>query len=470
MRKFALLLVTALAGCSLVPDLEKPALPTAQNWPGAEAPGSQVAADIGWRSFFADPVTQALIAEALASNRDLRIAALTAEAAEAQYRSSHASLFPELDATAGFERSRTPGDVYGSSSSQNLRQYSAGLGVVSWELDFFGKLRSASQQARETWLQDKDLRESEQIAIVAQVASAYDTWLADSAAHDIARETAEVEARTLQLTQAKLDHGSATGIDVAQAEASLRSAQASLAQYARTVAQDMDSLVLLVGAPISESTAKQMQDAAARRTLPPVPELAPGLPSDLLTRRPDIRAAEHALSGANANIGAARAAFFPSVTLTANGGTAGEGMSRLFGAGQGAWLFEPQLSVPIFDEGRNQAALDLAKTQTRIEVATYEKTIQSAFRDVADALAARRTYADQLAAQQALVAADQRYYKLAQMRFSAGADNFLNVLVSQDSLLSARLNQVSLQLAAAQNGVTLYKALGGGWTEADAHP
>jgi multidrug efflux system outer membrane protein len=187
------------------------------------------------------------------------------------------------------------------------------------------------------------------------------------------------------------------------------------------------------------------------------------MPSDLLRRRPDIRAAEHALAAANANIGAARAAFYPQVTLTANGGTAGSGLSRLFGAGQGAWLFEPSISLPIFDEGRNQANLDLAKIQTRIEVATYEKTIQSAFRDVADALAARQTYREQLTAQQALVDAEARYYGLAQLRFQGGVDSFLNVLVSQNALLGARLNLVSLQLEATQNAVTLYKALGGGW-------
>lgn len=475
MRKFVPLLLMLLAGCSLVPDLKQPPLPTAATWPASTPPagqtaGDQVAADIGWRSFFRDPVTQELIAAGLSSNRDLRIAALDAEAAEAQYRLTHASLFPEIDATTGYEAARTPANVYeGSTAPQNLREYSAGLGTVSWELDFFGHLRSQSQQARETWLQQNELHQSEQIEIVAEIASAYDTWLADSAARAIAQGTADVQAKTLQLTQDKLNHGSATGIDVAQAETSLRSAQASVAQYSRTLAQDMDALVLLVGAPLPEATLHRMEAAAAQRALPVVPDVAPGLPSDLLTRRPDIRAAEHALAAANANIGTARAAFFPEVTLTANGGTAGSGLTSLFGASQGSWLFQPQVSVPIFDEGRNQASLDLAKIETRIDVATYEKTIQSAFRDVADALAARTTYVDQLAAQQALVDADQRYYDLAQLRFQAGADNFLNVLVSQDALLGARLNLVSLQLAAAQNAVTLYKSLGGGWTGDDPH-
>ncbi len=471
MRTFIPLLAVLLAGCSLVPDYQRPDLPTATAWPEAAAvagTAGKPAADLGWSSFFRDPVTQDLIALSLASNRDLRVAALTAQAAEASYRSTRSSLFPTLNATAGFERSRTPGDVSGSPTPQNLRQYSAGLGVASWELDFFGRLRAQAQQAHETWLQQKELARSEQITVVASIASGYSAWLADSEAHAIADETVAVQEKYLQLTRDKLAHGSGTALDVAQAETTLRSAEASRAQYARQVAQDMDSLVLLVGAPVPDTLSQRMVAAAARRALPPVPDVPAGLPADLLERRPDILAAEHVLEGANANIGAARAAFFPQVTLTASGGTAGEGLSRLFGAGQGAWLFEPSVSVPIFDAGRNQANLDLAKIEKRIEIATYEKTIQSAFRDVADALAARDTYRDQLAAQQALVAAETRYRDLADLRFRAGTDNFLNVLVSQNSLLQARLNLVSLQLAAQQNAVSLYKALGGGWQEHDS--
>lgn len=471
MRTFIPLLAMLLAGCSLVPDYQRPALPTSAAWPEAAAPADTAgkpAADLGWRSFFRDPVTQDLIALSLVSNRDLRVAALNAQAAEATYRSTRSSLFPTLNATAGFERSRTPGDVYGSTASQNLRQYSVGLGVASWELDFFGRLRAQTQQAHETWLQQEELARSEQISVVASIASGYSAWLADSEARAIADETVTVQERYLQLTRDKLAHGSGTALDVAQAETTLRSAEASRAQYTRLVAQDMDSLVLLVGAPIPAALSQRMAAAAAQRALPPVPDVPAGLPADLLERRPDILAAEHVLIGANANIGAARAAFFPQVTLTASGGTAGEGLSRLFGAGQGAWLFEPSISVPIFDAGRNQANLDLAKIETRIEVATYEKTIQSAFRDVADALAARTTYQDQLAAQQALVAAETRYRDLADLRFRTGTDSFLNVLVSQNSLLSARLNLVSLQLSAQQNAVSLYKALGGGWYEHDS--
>ena len=462
--------VLLLAGCSLIPDFERPALPTAASWPQAD-PASQEtpAADIGWRTFFRDPVIQDLIAAALANNRDLRVAALNAEAAEAQYRVTHSSLFPTLDATAGFERSRTPGDVYGSSAPQNLRQYSVGLSAASWELDFFGRLRSQSQQARETWLQEKELQQSEQITLVAQVASAYSAWLADSEARAIAQDTVNVQARTLQLTQEKLAHGSGTALDVAQAETSLHSAQANVAQYARAVAQDMDSLVLLLGAPLSDPLSQRMTAAAAQRALPPVLDVPAGLPAALLERRPDIRAAEHALRAANANIGAARAAFFPQVTLTASGGTAGSGLTRLFGDSQGAWLFQPSVSLPIFDAGQNEANLDLAKIKNRIEIATYEKAIQSAFRDVADALAGRATYTDQMAAQQALVAAAQRYYQLSDLRFRAGTDSFLNVLVSQNALLSARLNLVSLRLSVTQNAVTLYKTLGGGWKETDQH-
>ncbi|MDR3414701.1 MAG: efflux transporter outer membrane subunit [Nevskia sp.] len=467
--RFLLVATTALvllAGCSLIPDDDRPTLPTAETWPQAPStPAAEAAADLGWRVFFQDSVTQDLIAAALANNRDLRVAALNAESAEAQYRTQHASLFPTLDATAGFERSRTPADVYGSSAPQNVRQYSLGLSAVSWELDFFGRIRSQAQQAHETYLQQEDLRRSAQISLVASVASSYDAWLADSEAQAIARDTEKLQAQTLKLTQNKAAHGSGTALDVAQAETNLRSAQASVAQYNRQISADMDALVLLLGAPLEESLAGRMTAQAQQRGLPAVPDVPAGLPADLLEHRPDIRAAEHALRAANANIGTARAAFYPQIVLTANGGTASSGLHGLFGAGQGAWLFQPSLSLPIFDAGRNEANLDLAKIEKRIEIATYEKAIQSAFHDVADALSARETYTQQLAAQQALVAAEVRYCELADMRFRAGSDSFLNVLVSQNALLGARLSLVSLRLAAQQNAVTLYKALGGGWRE-----
>ncbi|MDE2390625.1 MAG: efflux transporter outer membrane subunit, partial [Rhodospirillales bacterium] len=231
----------------------------------------------------------------------------------------------------------------------------------------------------------------------------------------------------------------------------------------RQTAQDMDELVLLAGAPLPAALVRKMDAVSQLSNEPPLPRVPAGLPSDLLTRRPDIRAAEHELLAANANIGAARAAFFPSISLTANGGVASSSLSSLFSGGTTAWLFEPQITLPIFTGGANLANLDLAKLEKQAQIANYEATIQSAFHDVSDALVARQTYVDQVQAEQNLVAADTRYYTLAQMRFNAGIDNYLNVLLAQDSLLSARLTLVSLQLAQQQNEITLYKALGGGW-------
>jgi multidrug efflux system outer membrane protein len=466
-----IVLSAGLTACSLIPDYHRPALPVASGWPDGPASaataqaGATPAAELGWRDFFADPIASELIALSLANNRDLRVAALNVAQAQAQYHSDRASLFPTIDATGTIERATTPGDVYGTSGAYNIREYSLGLGAVSWELDLFGRIRSQIQQAKETFLSDAETHRSTQISLVAQVGSAYLTWLADRDALAVSQNTVKAQTDSLRLTQLEAAHGSTTALNVAQAETTLRTAQASVAQYTRQVAQDMDELVLLVGGPLPNPLVARMNVATGLDTQATFPDLPAGLPADLLERRPDIRAAEHTLIGANANIGAARAAFFPQVTLTANDGTASSGLNRLFSQGHGAWLFEPSVSVPIFDAGANRAKLDIAKIESRIDVTNYEKAIQSAFHDVADALAARGTYVSQVAAEQALVDADARYYHLSDMRFRAGADTFLNVLVAQNSLFSAQLTLISLKLAAMQNTVTLYKALGGGWQE-----
>ncbi len=263
-------------------------------------------------------------------------------------------------------------------------------------------------------------------------------------------------------------NGIDTAMDVAEAQTTSIRREASVALYTRQVADDMDELVLLAGAPIPDALLTQMNAVLGLDASPKLPDVPAGLPSDLLERRPDIRAAEHALIAANANVGAARADFFPSLTITANGGTSSSGLNDLFGPTQGSWLFQPQLSVPIFAAGQNFANLDMTKVQKRIEIADYEQTIQSAFHDAADALNARATYVAQVQAQQNLVTADTTYYQLADMRFKAGVDNYLNVLVAENALFSARLTLVSLKLAAQQNSLTLYKALGGGWQETSA--
>ncbi len=471
----AFALLAWLPGCTLIPDYLRPDLPVAQTYPTGQAftgagsvpnnaPGV-AAANIGWRDFFIDPVMQDLIALSLQNNRDLRVAALNVAAAEAQYRIQHAALFPTIDAVGSGEFERAPPAETGSPESLHLNVYSLGLSAVSYELDLFGRIRSLSRQAQEQYLSSADTQLSTQISLVAQVASYYLAWLADRDAIRVSQDTAQAQQRSYDLQRLILLRGNGTALDVAQAESTLRTAQASLEQYTRQAAQDLDEVVLLLGAPLPAELQARMMVQTGLGDKSVFPVLPAGLPSELLARRPDIRAAEHTLLAANANIGAARAAFFPSVTLTGSGGTAGGGLAKLFGAGTASWLFQPQISVPIFDAGSNFANLDYAKLQKRIEIANYEKAIQSAFHDVSDALAARVTYTRQVDAESKLVDADTRYFNISQMRSNSGVDTYLNVLVAQNSLFGAQLNLVSLRLAEQQNLVTLYKALGGGWTE-----
>ncbi len=465
-------LLASLAGCSLIPHYDRPDLPTAADYPtgpaftGRGAPSGSVAAgDLGWRGFFVDPVLQDLIALSLASNRDLRVAAENVAAANAQYQVQRAGLFPTINAVGSADFSREPPGESGYSTALHQNSYSLGLSAVSYELDLFGKIRSQGKQALEQYFSLAETRQSTQISLVASVASAYLTWLADRDALRVSIETAQAQQRSFDLTKLTLTQGAGTMLTVAEAETTLRTAEASVEQYTRQVAQDLDEIVLLAGATLPDGLQTRMIAQNGLASEVAFPALPVGLPSDLLQRRPDIRAAEHTLLAANANIGAARAAFFPSLTLTGSGGTASGGLMKLFGAGTASWLFEPQLSVPIFDAGTNFANLDYAKIQKRIEIANYEKAIQSAFHDVSDALAGRATYTRQLAAEAKLVDADQRFYNISKMRSDAGADTYLNVVVAQSSLFAAQINLIALKLAEQQNLVTLYKSLGGGWTE-----
>jgi multidrug efflux system outer membrane protein len=468
----ASILLAPLYGCSLIPDYDRPDLPTAVDYPTGPAftgrgaiSGSVAAGDLGWRDFFMDPVLQDLIALSLDNNRDLRVAAQNVAAANAQYQVQHAGLFPTIDVAGSADFAREAPGQAGTPSPLHLHAYSLGLSSVSYELDLFGKIRSQSDQAQEKYFSLAETRQSTEISLVASVASEYLTWLADRDSLRVSIETAEAQRRSFDLYKLTLSQGTGTMLVVAQAESTLRTAEASVEQYTRQTAQDLDEIVLLVGASLPDSLQTRMmaEDGLAGEAAFPV--LPAGLPSDLLQRRPDIRAAEHTLLAANANIGAARAAFFPSVTLTGNGGTASGGLSKLFGAGSASWLFEPQISIPIFDAGTNFANLDYAKVQKLIEVADYEKAIQSAFHDVSDALAGRATYTRQVEAETKLVDADKRYYAISKMRSDAGADTYLNVLVAQNSLFGAEINLVELKLAEQENLVTLYKSLGGGWTD-----
>ncbi len=463
------LVLGLLSGCSFIPAYHRPALPVANHYPVAGGSGT-AAADIGWKQFFSDPALQQLISLSLANNRNLRMTTLTVEEAQAQYRVDRAGLFPSIEGNAYQNVVHTAANLSSSGQALTSHEYSLGAETVSWELDLFGKVRSEADAAHQTYLSDVDTAVSAKLSLVAQVASEYYAWLADRESLRIAQDTAKADQKSLQLTQLELSHGTTTAIAVAQAETAYDTAATDIGQYQRQVAQDMDELVLLAGAPIPPELIQQMQKVRKLSDEPPLPEVPAGLPSDLLIRRPDIRAAEHELLAANANIGAARAAFFPNISLTANGGQASDALNSLFSAGQSAWMFEPQITLPIFTGGANTANLDIAQVEKKVQIANYEEAIQSAFHDVSDALNARRTYASQLKAEKDLINADERYYHLASMSFNAGIDNYLNVLTAQNALLNARLYFVSLLLAQQQNEITLYKALGGGWQENGTGP
>ena len=339
-------------------------MPVSPAYPVESSATGRPAADIGWREFFTDPALRDLIGLAIENNRDLRVAAFNVASAQATYRATRASLFPTIDASAAAEFEHEPKVYTGGLYPIDVNLYNLGLSTVSYELDIFGQFRSQARAARETFLSDAATREETEISLVAQVAAQYLAWLADRDSIAVAAQTIAADRHSYDLRIMTLKQGSGTGLDVAQAESALRTAEASLQQYRRQQFQDLDALVLLLGTPISPDLQARMNAEPSLLGAAVFPDLPAGLPSDLLARRPDIRAAEHTLLSANANIGAARAAFFPAVTLTANGGTASGTLGSLFAAGTGAWVVQPNISVPIFDAGRNFANLDVARSSS----------------------------------------------------------------------------------------------------------
>lgn len=478
MRKIPLIALSAvaaaaLAACTLEPDYHRPAAPL----PAPAAAAGTAAADIGWREFFTDPQLRQLIALALANNRDLRVAALNVESAQQQYRIQRADLFPTISASGQEQVERYPGSVIaaetggletGGSIPNGVieRTYNVGVGFTSYELDFFGRIRSLNHAALQQYFGTEETRRSEQITLVSEVANAYLTVLADQTLLDITGETLRSQSDSYALTQKLFDHGATTQLTLRQAESTVDTAKASLAQYTRQIAQDRDALQLLLGAPIPDGI--DFSGGLDRGHF--VSELEEGIPSDVLVRRPDVLAAEHTLQADNADIGAARAAFFPAISLTGSFGTASAQLSGLFKDHSQAWTFAPEISVPIFAGGANVANLKAAKLARDTAVAQYEKAIQTAFREVADGLVARGTLNDQLAAQQQLVTASQDAYRLADMRFRGGVDTYLTVLDAQRTLYSAQQDLQNVRLSRLQNLVTLYKALGGGLLENSAAP
>jgi multidrug efflux system outer membrane protein len=459
-----------LASCTMAPHYERPASPVPATWPAEPPPAAAapaapaspaVAADLGWRDFFRDHRLQELIALALGQNRDLRVAALNVEMVAAQYRIQRAALFPSISADGSLTRSKLPGGLLYPGEPNPYSVYSVSAGVSSWELDFFGRIRSLKEQALQTYFAQQQNQRSVQLALVAQVAAEYLTERALAEEVAVARDTLQAQQQSLFLTQRSYAVGSLSALDLSSAQSQVASAQSDLAALVRQHAQSLTELAVLVGQPLpaSADSAGYLADDALRADLPA------GLPSDLLTRRPDVIAAEDQLKGYNANIGAARAAFFPKVTLTASGGTESLGLSGLFKPGSEAWSFAPQIALPIFSGGANLANLDVAKIQKLTAAAQYEKAIQVAFQEVSDALTARSLLDDQIAAQIALVQADQDSFTLAEARYRHGIDSYLTALDAQRSLYSARQSLIQSRLARLTNLVTLYEDLGGGWNE-----
>ncbi|MFJ2983255.1 MULTISPECIES: efflux transporter outer membrane subunit [unclassified Pseudomonas] len=455
MRLSPLLLALALTGCvNLAPDYQRPAAPVAEQWPST-ASASTTRADISWQTLFVDSRLRDTVALALANNRDLRVAALNVEYLQAQYRIQRAALFPAVSASADGTRQR----ALANGSTAVSSQYSVGLGISSYELDLFGRLGNLKDAALEDYLALEQTRRSTQISLVAEVANAWMTLAADQQLLTLANDTYASQQKTYALVQQRHGLGGASGVSLAEARSTVESARADAANYASQVEQDRNALELLVGQRLGDAQLPGTTplDAALLVSVPA------GLPSTLLQRRPDVLAAEHTLKAANADIGAARAAFFPSVTLTATGGSASSELSGLFKSGSAAWSFAPSINLPIFNAGSNRASLDAAKVSREIEVATYEKTLQTAFSEVADALSVRAHVNERLDAQRNLTDATRTRYDLSLALYKQGSSSFLDVLDAQRSLYSAQQGLISLELAEQVNRVTLYKTLGGGW-------
>jgi len=457
----ALLVAGVLSGCSLAPTYERPPAPVEASYP-AEAGGqaSHDALTMGWRQFFPDQRLQALIAAALENNRDLRTAVLNIEAARAQYQVARADLLPTLNVTGGASRTRYSASQSTTGAPLTFSSYSAGLAVPAYELDFFGRVRSLKDYALASYLSTDEAKQSAQISLVAQVAEAYLTERSYAEQLQLAIETLHSREANLALAKTQFEVGASSALDLRLSETLVESARVSKATLERQRAQAENALTLLVGKKINDLP--PAQELSLQNIVTDIPA---GLPSDLLTRRPDIRSAEQSLIAANANIGAARAAFFPSITLTGSYGSASSTLNKLFDSGSGAWSFGPSISIPIFNYGRNSANLDLAEVRKNLAVVAYEKAIQTAFREVADALVARGALDEQIVAQENYLKAEQARLNLTEARYKNGVSSALDRLDAQRDLFSAQQALIQARQLRLNNAIDLYKALGGGLNE-----
>ena len=461
-RKLLLVgVMICLGGCTMVPNYTRPEAPIPAAWPSGpaykettSAPGASVTAELQWRQFFTDDRLQKIIDTALKNNRDLRVAALNVERARALYRVQRAELFPKVETGTSASKQRVM--VSGNTGLVTIEQYSVNLGISSWEVDFFGRIRSLSKKALEEYFATEQARRSAQILLVSEVANAYLTLAADRENLKLSQSTLESQQAAYKLIQRRFEVGLAPELDLRQVQTRVDTARVDVAKYTGQVAQDENALNLLAGSPVPADLSPELLSVVK-----PLPEVSPGISSEVLLRRPDILQAENLLKAANANIGAARAAFFPRIALTTAIGTASGDLSGLFKSGSFVWSYAPQIVLPIFD-ARTWSALKVTKVEREIAVAQYEKAIQGGFREVADALAQKGTLGDQMEAQQSLVAATTKTYRLSTLRYEKGIDIYLNVLDAQRSLYAAQQGLISIRLVKLANQVRLYAVLGGG--------
>lgn len=459
----AALALPLLNGClSMAPDYRRPEAPVSTNWPSGPAypeltsENSPAAAALHWQEFYTDDRLKQLITQALENNRDLRLAILNVERARALYGVQRSQLFPSINATAAGAKQQRSADLISPDDPRTIENYGVNLGIAAWEIDLFGRIQSLKEEALENYLATEEARRAAEIALVAEVASAYLTLAADQSSLELAQSTLAAQQHAHSIIQVQYNAELATEIDLRRALTQVDAARVDVARYTQRTAQDRNALTLLLGTPIPENLLPPNL-----ANVPATQPIAPGIPSQVLLSRPDIIASEHRLKAANALIGAARAAFFPRISLTAAFGTASGELNRLFADGTEAWNFSPSIILPIFDP-RVWAANRVSRSQQQIALTEYEKAIQTAFREVTDSLAVRGTIAEQVAAQQAVVDSAQTIYHLAEKRYNGGVDSYLSVLDAQRTLYGAQQGLITLQQLEQANAVRLYAVLGGG--------
>jgi multidrug efflux system outer membrane protein len=454
-----------LFGCSLAPTYERPAAPVASQWPGPNQKDETTGeiTDLQWSTFFRDDRLKQVIRIALQNNRDLRVATANIEKARALYGVQSSERLPHLDATVSGTHQRAPADVSVTGRNEVTRDYFAGVGIPSFELDFFGRVKNLSDAAFERYTATENAKRTVELALVAQVASTYEALAADKRLVELSQQTLDSRSDSHQRQLDLYRQGASSEYDLQQSQSLLEAARAVLARQVRQTALHENALTVLMGAKPDDTLLPVAGDFGATDLLADIPV---AMPSSLLENRPDIRQGEALLRASYADIGAARAAFFPRITLTSSLGTSSSELSGLFDAGSRTWAFIPQLTLPIFDAGRNRANLNVAKADREIALAQYEKTIQVAFREVSDSLVSRTTLIQELAAVRAQQDAEARRFALARQRYESGYSSYLEYLDAQRSLFAVQQQTITTALGEIQNRITLYKSLGGGWSKA----